>query len=88
MAAGAVNTLTITGLSINRGSNRRSKPAALIAIVRPTHEALQDWRYHGTAELPRWLHPYNWHRPHGSLKAKTPINRLDLTEDNLLRLHI
>ena len=39
------------------------------------------------AELPIWLHRYNWHRPHGSLKSKTPISRLGLTEDNLLRLH-
>src|ERR1051325_10735179 len=40
-----------------------------------------------TAELSNWLHRYNWHRPHGSLKANTPISRLGLSEDNLLRLH-
>jgi transposase len=34
-----------------------------------------------------WLHRYNWHRPHGSLKANTPISRLGLAENNLLRLH-
>ncbi|TAN48390.1 MAG: IS481 family transposase, partial [Rhodospirillales bacterium] len=39
-------------------------------------------------ELPIWTHRYNWHRPHGSLKARTPISRLGLDEDNLLRLHI
>jgi transposase InsO family protein len=57
--------------------------------------ALREWAYakaytHSdgrTAELPHWLHRYNWHRPHGSLKAKTPISRLSLSEDNLLRLH-
>lgn len=57
--------------------------------------ALREWAYaiayptsdHRAAELPVWLHRYNWHRPHGSLKSKTPISRLDLTEDNLLRLH-
>lgn len=58
--------------------------------------ALREWAY-ATAydhsdqradELPRWLHRYNWHRPHGSLNANTPISRLGLTEDNLLRLHI
>jgi transposase InsO family protein len=57
--------------------------------------ALREWAYaqaytHSdlrTAELPRWLHRYNWHRPHGSLDAKTPISRLGLSEDNLLRLH-
>jgi len=39
------------------------------------------------AELPRWLHRYNWHRPHGSIGSKPPISRLGLAEDNLLRLH-
>jgi transposase InsO family protein len=57
--------------------------------------ALREWAYaqaypssaHRTAELPAWLHRYNWHRPHGGLKSHTPISRLGLTEDNLLRLH-
>ena len=58
--------------------------------------ALREWAYarayptsqHRAAELPTWLHRYNWHRPHGSLDAKPPISRLNLSEDNLLRLHI
>jgi len=57
--------------------------------------ALREWAYaiayrdsgQRRTELPRWLHRYNWHRPHASLKANTPISRLRLTEDNLLRLH-
>ena len=40
------------------------------------------------ADLPIWLHMYNWHRPHGSLNSKPPISRLGLNEDNLLKLHI
>jgi putative transposase len=40
-----------------------------------------------TAELPRWLHSYNWHRPHGSIGSKPPISRLALGRNNLLRLH-
>jgi transposase InsO family protein len=56
---------------------------------------LREWAYarayqdsdQRTVELFYWLHRYNWHRPHGSLKAKTPISRLGLSEDNLLRLH-
>jgi transposase InsO family protein len=40
------------------------------------------------AELPRWLHRYNWHRPHGSLDSKPPISRLGLARNYLLRLHI
>ena len=58
--------------------------------------ALREWAYaraylnsdQRAAELPVWLHRYNWHRPHGSLKSCTPISRLRLTEDNVLRLHI
>src|SRR5690606_29118832 len=38
--------------------------------------ALREWAYaqayansdQRAAELPHWLHRYNWHRPHGSLK--------------------
>jgi transposase InsO family protein len=58
--------------------------------------ALREWAYaqpyptsdHRAEQLPIWLHRYNWHRPHGSLKSKPPISRLSLAEDNLLRLHI
>ena len=58
--------------------------------------ALREWAYaqayptsdRRAAELPAWLHRYNWHRPHGGIKSQTPISRLGLTEDNLLRLHI
>lgn len=57
--------------------------------------ALREWAYarkypssdRRAAELPLWLHQYNWHRPHGGIKLKTPISRLALDEDNLLRLH-
>jgi len=57
--------------------------------------SLGEWAYaqayltsdHRAQHLPRWLHRYNWHRPHSSLKSKPPISRLRLTEDNLLRLH-
>lgn len=57
--------------------------------------ALREWAY-ATAyassnqradELPVWMHRYNWHRPHAGIKYQTPISRLGLTEDNLLRLH-
>lgn len=40
------------------------------------------------ADLPRWQHRYNWHRPHSSLNKKPPISRLGLTGNNLLRIHI
>jgi len=58
--------------------------------------ALREWAYaraYNTSnerahQLQPWTHAYNWHRPHGSLKANTPISRLGLPENNLLRLHI
>ena len=40
------------------------------------------------AELPYWMHRYNWHRPHGSIGSVPPITRLGLAGNNLLRLHI
>jgi transposase InsO family protein len=57
--------------------------------------SLREWAYaqaYNTSEeradeLPRWLHRYNWHRPHGSIGSKPPISRLGLTANNLLRLH-
>jgi transposase InsO family protein len=57
--------------------------------------ALREWAYaltyptsdHRAAELPAWLHRYNWHRPHGGIKSQTPISRLGLTRNNLLTLH-
>ena len=58
--------------------------------------SLREWAYarayntsrERAAELPRWLHSYNWHRPHGSIGSMPPISRLGLTGNNLLRLHI
>jgi len=57
--------------------------------------ALREWAYaraypssqRRARELPAWLHRYNWHRPHGGIRFQTPISRLGLTENNLLRLH-
>ena len=43
-----------------------------------------DWR---AQEPPIWLHQYDWHRPRGGIDAQTPISRLGLSKDNLLRLH-
>ncbi len=57
--------------------------------------SLREWAYarayntseERAAELPKWLHRYNWHRPHGSIGSKPPISQLSLTGNNLLRLH-
>jgi transposase InsO family protein len=57
--------------------------------------ALREWAYaraydtsmQRAAELPYWIHRYNWHRPHGSIGDVPPISTLGLTGNNLLRLH-
>ena len=44
--------------------------------------SLREWAYaqayltsdHRAQHLPGWLHRYNWHRPHSSLKSKPPIS--------------
>ncbi len=56
--------------------------------------SLREWAYaqpyahsdERTAQLPRWLHRYNWHRPHRSLHRLPPISRLNL-RDNVLTTH-
>jgi transposase InsO family protein len=40
-----------------------------------------------TDDLPFWLHSYNWHRPHAGIGDTTPISKLGLTGNNVLRLH-
>jgi transposase InsO family protein len=58
--------------------------------------ALREWAYaraydtsrQRAAELPYWMHRYNWHRPHGSIGSVPPISILRLSGNNLLRLHI
>jgi transposase InsO family protein len=55
---------------------------------------LREWAYavaylssaHRTAALARWLHHYNWHRPHSALNRQPPITRV-VAQDDLLRLH-
>lgn len=57
--------------------------------------ALREWAYvrryansaARTDRLARWLHYYNWHRPHFSLHGKPPFSRLALSMNNLLQLH-
>ena len=57
--------------------------------------SLREWAYANSYttsaaradQLPRWLHRYNWHRPHSSLNRLPPISRLRLSHNNLLTLH-
>ncbi len=55
---------------------------------------LREWAYavaygssaQRTAALARWLHYYNWHRPHAALGGQPPISRV-VRQDDLLRVH-
>ena len=57
--------------------------------------SLREWAYaHAYAHsdqrsqrLPLFLHNNNWHRPHHSLKLRSPISRLRQPLNNLLSLH-
>lgn len=57
--------------------------------------SLREWAYgrayqtseQRKAELPYWLHHYNWHRPHSGINRKPPISRSGLDVNNLMRLH-
>jgi len=37
--------------------------------------------------LLKWLHYYNWHRPHSSLNAQPPLSIIGLPVNNLLQIH-
>jgi len=64
-------------------------------VERFIQTSLREWAYAMAYEnsrqrkhqLPTWLHRYNWHRPHTGINDRTPISRLGLTENNVLRLH-
>jgi transposase InsO family protein len=57
--------------------------------------ALREWAYacayHSSEQrntrLAPWLHDYNWHRPHASLKHQPPISRAGIDQNNLLTHH-
>ena len=85
-----------TGLGLKHIRTKPYTPKTNGKAERFIQTALREWAYaqayptsdRRADELPVWLHKYNWHRPHGGIKSKTPISRLALIEDNLLRLHI
>ena len=53
----------------------------------------REWAYarsydssdHRATFLPRYLHDYNFHRPHSALRSKPPASRLPPTADNVSR---
>ena len=82
-------------LGLKHIRTRPYKPKTNGKAERFIQTSLREWAYarayntsaDRAAELPRWLHRYNWHRPHGSIGSMPPISRLGLAGNNLLRLH-
>ena len=80
---------------IKRKRTRFYRPQTNGKAERFIQTALREWAYgrsyrssaERSAHLPRWLHSYNWHRPHTSLGGATPISRSGLDGDDLLSLH-
>ena len=83
------------GLGLKHIRTRPYRPQTNGKAERFIKTALNEWAYaqaypnsgHRAAELPAWLHHYNWHRPHGAINSAPPISRLGADRDNLLRLH-
>jgi transposase InsO family protein len=83
-------------LNIQHKRTRPYTPKTNGKAERFVQTSLREWAYakayetsdQRRSELGAFLFRYNWYRPHMSLKAKPPISRLRLPEDNLLMLHI
>ena len=81
-------------LGIRHRRTRPYTPRTNGKAERFIQSALREWAYarayrrsaHRTAELARWLHGYNWHRPHASLAAQPPISRIGLKRNGGLTL--
>jgi len=80
---------------IKRRRTRFYRPQTNGKAERFIQSALREWAYahayrnsrERALRLPRWLHAYNWHRPHASLGGQPPISRLQFRGDKLMRLH-
>ena len=80
---------------IARRRTRFYRPQTNGKAERFIQTALREWAYsrayrtsaERAAQLPRWLHAYNWHRPHAGIAGHSPISRAPLGGDDVLRLH-
>ena len=84
------------GLGIKHSFTRPFRPQTNGKAERFIQSALREWAYgipyrhsrERTAMLERWMHHYNWHRPHQGINGSTPASRLPKSQNNLLLLHI
>lgn len=86
---------TCESLELKHSFTRPYRPQTNGKAERFIQSALREWAYgipynhsrERTAMLERWIHHYNWHRPHQGIEGLTPISRLARSRNNLLQLH-
>ena len=84
-----------TRLHVKHSFTRAYRPQTNGKAERFIQSALREWAYgipynhssERTAMLDRWIHHYNWHRPHQGIGGHAPVSRLAKTRNNLLQLH-
>jgi transposase InsO family protein len=82
-------------LNLKHSFTRAYRPQTNGKAERFIQSALREWAYgipydhstQRTAMLERWIHHYNWHRPHQGIHGLAPISRLAQSQNNLLTLH-
>ena len=82
-------------LGLRHSFTRPYRPQTNGKAERLIQTLLREWAYrfvyrssaHRQAWLPHYLHFYNWHREHQSLKRRPPASRLPLPVNNVLRIH-
>jgi transposase InsO family protein len=82
-------------LNLKHKFTRAYRPQTNGKAERFIQSALREWAYgipyhhssERTAMLSRWIHHYNWHRPHQGIAGTTPMSRLPRSRYNLLTLH-
>jgi transposase InsO family protein len=82
-------------LGLKHSFTRPYRPQTNGKAERFIQSALREWAYgipynhssERTAMLERWMHHYNWHRPHQGIKGFAPAARLAQSRNNLLTLH-
>jgi len=82
-------------LHLKHRFTRPYRPQTNGKAERCIQSALREWAYgiayHHSKEraqmLDRWLHHYNWHRPHQGIGRLAPISRLPRSLNNLLTIH-
>jgi len=82
-------------LRLKHSFTRAYRPQTNGKAERFIQSALREWAYgipynHSSERahmLERWIHHYNWHRPHQGIGGHAPMARLTQSTNNLLTLH-